>query len=516
VIMNPPFTRHGAREGDRTEVHNPAFAAFGADEEEQDLLSKRLGELAVGGQAHGHAGMASYFAELADRKLAAGGTLALVLPLSSMSGNSWEGIRAQWRSSYSSPIIVTIAKEGSHSRAFSADTAIAECLLIAKKSPPVGSPRATFVILSGQPKNTLEGELIAQAITSVIAESGIRRLEDGPFGGSRIFLGATVIGEALDCPLPAEGAWQMVGIKDITVGQTADRLASGRLWIEGMPSDNPVLIPVCAISEAILRIGPHHLDITGSQVKTDGLPQGPFEKLSGTPAGAAYPCLWNHDNSRERRLVVQQDSHCRIRQVRGRGQQDLQDRAEARWATATRAHYSCDLRFTSQSLIVAMTPERTIGGRAWPSVVFDNPDHEYAFALWSNSTLGLLCHWWMSNKTQEGRGTTTVTSIPAITTLDVRLLSPAQQERAKTVFDALADRRFLPFDQVDEDEARAELDRRLIVDLLGLSQTLCDPGGPIERLRRKLAAEPQIHSNKRTRLVFTADGETSVRRTDRS
>src|SRR5262249_52738131 len=100
VIMKPPFTRHGAREGDRTAVHNPAFAAFGADEKEQDRLSDHLAELAVGGQAHGHAGMASYFAELADRKLAAGGTLALVLPLSSMSGRSWEGIRGQWRFSY--------------------------------------------------------------------------------------------------------------------------------------------------------------------------------------------------------------------------------------------------------------------------------------------------------------------------------------------------------------------------------------------------------------------------------
>lgn len=515
VIMNPPFTRHGAREGDRTLVHNPAFAAFGADEEEQDRLSARLAQLAVGGEAHGHAGLASYFAELADRKLAADGTLALVLPLSSMSGKSWDGIRAQWRSGYSSPIIVTIAEEGSHSRAFSADTGMAECLIIAKKSPPVGSPRAMFVILSGQPKNTLEGELIAQAITASIAESGTRRLEDGPFGGSRILLGETVIGEAVDCPLPADGAWQMVGIKDITLGQTADRLAAGRLWVEGMNADNPVLIPICAISDAILRIGPHDLDITGSQVKADGLPQGPFEKLPGTPAGAAYLCLWNHDNIRERKPVVKPDSHCRIRQVRGRVPDDLQARAEARWATATRAHYNRDLRFTSQSLTVAMTPERAIGGRAWPSVVFENSDHEYAFALWSNSTLGLLCHWWMSNKTQEGRGTTTVTSIPAIATLDVRLLSPLQHDAAKTVFDALADQRFLPFDQVDEDEARAELDRRLIVDVLGLSQTLCDPGGPIDRLRRKLAAEPQIHSNKRTRLVFTADGETSVRRTDR-
>lgn len=414
VIMNPPFTRHGAREGDRTQVHNPAFAAFGADEEEQDRLSNRLSIVSEGGRAHGHAGLASFFAELAHRKLAAGGTLALVLPLSSMSGMSWEGIRQQWRSDYSSPIIVTIAEDGSHTRSFSADTGIAECLVVARKSPPSTEPRATFVVLSGQPKNTLEGELVAQAITRAIAESGIRRLEDGPFGGSRILLGETVVGEALDCPLPSEGAWQMVGIKDMTLGQTAHQLVFGRLWIEGMPLEGAATIPVSSIGDAIQRIGPHDLDITGSQVKQDGLPQGPFEKLSGFPPGAAYPCLWNHETARERALIVQPDSHCRIRQVVGQVPPALQERAEVRWATAARAHYNRDLRFTSQSLIVAMTPVRAIGGRAWPSVVFETADHEYAFALWCNSTLGLLCHWWMSNKTQEGRGTTPVTSIPTL------------------------------------------------------------------------------------------------------
>ena len=38
----------------------------------------------------------------------------------------------------------------------------------------------------------------------------------------------------------------------------------------------------------------------------------------------------------------------------------------------------------------------------------------------------------------------------------------------------------------------------------------------MERLRRKLATEPQIHSNKRTRVVFTPEGETSIRRPDRA
>lgn len=120
VIMNPPFTRHGAREGDRTLVHNPAFAAFGADEDEQDLLSARLKRVSRGGYAHGHAGLASYFVDLAHRKLAQSGTLALVLPLSSMSGVSWEGIRNLWRREYSSIVIVTIAEGSSHTRSFSA------------------------------------------------------------------------------------------------------------------------------------------------------------------------------------------------------------------------------------------------------------------------------------------------------------------------------------------------------------------------------------------------------------
>ena len=111
-------------------------------------------------------------------------------------------------------------------------------------------------------------------------------------------------------------------------------------------------------------------------------------------------------------------------------------------------------------------------------------------------------HWWVSNKTQSGRGTTTVTSIPNIPTLDVRTLTDEQLASAKTAFEALRGRRFLPFDQIDEDPARAELDHRLLVDVLGLPEELAEPGGPMDLLRRKLAHEPQIHGGKKTRVVF--------------
>ena len=513
VIMNPPFTRHGAREGDRTHVHNPAFAAFGADDEEQDLLSAHLRKLGAGGPAHGHAGLASHFVDLADRKAAQDGRLAMVLPLTALSGQSWEKVRALWRRQYTQIVIVTIAQGGTHSRSFSADTGMAECLVVATKRAPVSeTPRATFVVLGEQPQDTIVGEQVAGTISKMIEDGSLRTLEAGPYGGTRIVIGTTTYGEAADCPLPERGAWQIAGIQDISLAQTAHQLAGGRLWIEGMSPTEAPSIPIASIDSVVGGIGPHHLDITGKAVKADGLPQGPFEKIPGCPDGAAFPSLWNHRAVRERCLVVYPDSHCRIREINGQVPDNLASRAAQRWKTAGRVHYNLDLQFNSQSLAVAFTEPRTLGGRAWPTILFRDHDHEYLFSLWCNSSLGLLCHWWMSNKSQGGRGTSTVTSIPTFPTLDLRGFSKEQHAVARVVFDRLSEKRFLPFDQMDEDPARKELDRVLVQDILGLSPDLCRKGGPIERLRIKIACEPQIHGDKKTRVAFTEGGEKTVPR----
>lgn len=76
--------------------------------------------------------------------------------------------------------------------------------------------------------------------------------------------------------------------------------------------------------------------------------------------------------------------------------------------------------------------------------------------------------------------------------------------------------RSLPFARIDADHARAELDRRLLTDVLGLPESLVHPHGPIDLLRRKLAKEPQIHGGKKTRVVFHDGGrEGKARRVDR-
>ena len=199
--MNPPFTRHGAREGDRTEVHNPAFAAFGADEEEQNRLAARLTRISLGGRAHGHAGLASYFVDLADRKLtlerAAGlGSTALVYEWYFLERDSTVMAirllvhsdchnRRKWNHTQG-PSLLTLAWQN--------------VLVIANKGTPVSEPRASFVILSAQPKDTLEGEFIAQAITETLFTNQLCRLEDGPFGGSKIRLGGYCCWRSLRLP----------------------------------------------------------------------------------------------------------------------------------------------------------------------------------------------------------------------------------------------------------------------------------------------------------------------------
>ena len=509
VIMNPPFTRSTGIEGKKLGSGNPAFAAFLTDRATQDQMQDSLVDLRGSTPiATGNAGLAADFLELSLRKARPDGTIALVLPLSAVSGIEWEKARQVLKERFSDITVVTIAGASTYDASFSADTGMAECLLVARRGDAQTERRGTFAMLRRQVHSVMEGELIAAEVMRMRGSGEVRALEEMASASSlRIGTRGNLYGVVIDAPLPESGQWPLAGILDGELAQVAWHLQQGRLTHLGLPND--VAIPVTSLAHIADR-GPYHADIYWNQ--SDGSARGPFElrKPPNVPA-PTYPILWAHAAKQERQLVVAPDSAGEIKA-------GMSAKAAGIWATATRAHYNRDLRFNSQSLIVGMTERRCIGGRAWPSVIFTNPEHEYAFALWCNSTLGLLMHWWRSNKTQSGRGTTTVTGIPNIPTLDTRTLTAEQHTAAKAAFEAMRDRRFLPFDQVDEDPARAELDRRLLVDVLGLDASLCAADGPIDLLRRKLAAEPQIHGGKKTRVAFgeTVDDDGNVVLTERN
>ena len=465
VIMNPPFTRATSHEGEVRNVPNPAFAAFQMSAATQRRMSARLKKLAPDGCGHGNAGMASYFVELGYRKTKNNGALALVLPLTALSGTSWEKTRRLWKNKFSSVSVVTTADGSS----FSADTSIAECLFVGRKGKCNSDSPAHFVVLKERPRSTVEGEALASAIEKMRTGASLRKLESGPFGGSPLMVGAEQWGEMLQAPFRnGEMSWNLAGIADLALAQTAYRFGIGTLQFDDRMK--PLSIPVCRMDDLCAKIGPIHRDLAGPEKNRRGMLRGPFEfKTGGALDAAAYPILWAHNQEREQSMLVEPDGVGVIANSPKKFAAQYVDNANRLWNEfASPVHYSCDLNFNSQRILAAATAEASLGGRAWPSVVLENPRIASAFVLWCNSTLAIMSHWWMGTRTQPGRATSSVTGILNFPAFDLSRLDRKRMRAADDIFADMKTRPLLPFSRIAQDSARAELDMRLFKDVLAL------------------------------------------------
>jgi hypothetical protein len=495
VIMNPPFTRPTVHEADRLNVPNPMFAAFTSTTEEQRLMGEATKRLTAGTSAHGNAGEASIFLVLAHRKLKLGGMLALVMPLSLMPGDSWEESRVLLAKNYSDLVLVSIAGASDEDMSFSADTDMGECLFVGRKSK-TGSKRATFVVLNERPAYPILGASAAKQIHRLIAGNNLRRLEDGPLGGTLLYFGDDVIGQAMDAPLPASGGWNLARIADLSLAQAAYQLANeNRVWLPTMSNSDATKTPITTV-EQIGEIGPIHRDING--ITPQGGIRGPFDTASVKPnSSPTYPVLWSHDADRERTMSF--DADCEGIPRRGSTATEraaLAVKVASVWATASHCHFNCDFRFNSQSTGMQFTPRKTIGGRAWLSIRLSSVEQGKALVLWANTSLGMLLRWWHSNKQQSGRGNIGKSTLQTLPVLDVTALKPKQLAEAVALFDAMSGEPLLPLHEIDTDLVRRELDEKFARNVLGLAASIVTPGGALELLRMKMAREPSIRGAK--------------------
>ena len=489
VIMNPPFTRPTNHEGAHKNIPNPVWAGFGMSKEAQDITAARSANLRKGTCAHGNAGIASDFIALADKMVAKYGITAFVLPLSVLAGESWKNVRAMWANNYRDICVITIAAQHSDECSFSADTGMAEMLFIGTKAlngtiteQRKMPHRGTFVVLHKRPENEIEAGEYARAIRRALS-GGVRKLEDGPVGGTTIKAGNSVLGEILNSPLPKTptDSWGISRVRDISLAQVAYGLMQGCLSLPGQNGKHP--IAVCKFSEFAKR-GFIARDINGID---NDKPRGPFNIVK--PASSAvptYPCLWAHDATKETRLIMAMDSEGIIRP-------GMEEKAKKVWASASRVHHNSDFRFNSQPLAVAMSDKLTIGGVAWPNIILKNRSHEIVYSLWGNSTLGVLLYWWQANKQQSGRGRISPSRLPTMPFLDLRELSTAQLAAAKKGFNAIKAREFLPFHRAHEDDSRKLLDKIILVDVLGLPKEVLDG---VALVREKLCREPSVRGSK--------------------
>ena len=477
VIMNPPFTRATNHEGAHADVTNPAFAAFGATKADQTAMGRRINQSGRGTCYHGNAGISSAFAALANRKLRPGGILAMVLPLSVTAGLSWSSFRELIGQEYTDLTVLSIAANGKD-MSFSSDTGMAECLVIARKGveeKDFSLPhRGRFTSLRSRPQSLAH----AHAIANNIAETDdIRTIENGPYGGSALMVGETSAGEEVSVPDHTDGeVWGAVRMSDYSVAQAAYALKNSKLWLPG--ERKPFRVVVSSLG-AVGKLGLVDRDITGAP------PRGPFDRRSSSPT-ATYPSLWNHDATKETRIVCEPDSQLQARE-------GMEEKAAEVWATASRVHINRDFTFGSQPLSVAFTDRESVGGRVWPNVIFNDRRMDFAFSVWGNSTLGLLCHWWHSSRQQSSKAGMTIRSAESLPVLDFRTLTDEQLSTAESIFEEFRDIDLMPAYLADTDPKRGHLDRCVVRDLLGFDKRTYQA---VRLLAAKWCAEPSVHGGK--------------------
>ncbi len=475
VIMNPPFTRATNHEGAHADITNPAFAAFDATDDDQTAMGRRVNRLGDDTCYHGNAGIASAFAALAHKKLKRGGVLALVLPLSVSSGLSWKKFRDMLAGHYTDVTVLSISANG-REMSFSSDTGMAECLVVIRKlrSDETPQTRVRFTSFWSRPQGFAHANSLAGGL---LDGSLVRRIEDGPYGGTPLTVGAEPAGETITTPRDQDGeSWGAVRLSDFSLAQTAYALSQSKLSLPGRSSSAE--LKMVSLGD-VGKLGLVHRDITGPA------PRGPFDKVNASPT-ATYPSLWNHSAKRETRLVCLPDSQLLVRP-------GMEDKAADVWATAGRPHLNLDFTFGSQALAVAFTDSESIGGRVWPNIIFSDKRYDYAFSVWSNSTLGLLLYWWHSNRQQSSKAGMSIRSAGSLSILDLRALTDEQLRTAESIFEEFREKEFKPAYLADADPNRALLDRRVVCDLLGFDEGTY---AAVRRLAAKWCAEPSVHGGK--------------------
>ena len=479
VIQNPPFTKPGA---DPAGIDGAKSPFQGSDRPQeytkimQTILKKKVTHV-----ADGQAGLSSYFVELAHRMLKSKGTMGFILPATVLASPTSQKLRDIWATEYHDVVVITIAEAKGLDCAFSADTNMAECIIVATKGKGDNTGRGKFVCLNQRPKSLLEAFEITNRI---IRSNGTYRLEDTPSGGDPIKVGEEILGYMLDCPLPRGEGWVAVRVKSMAVLQSARRLKKGRLELPLQDLQETVTeIPICQVGD----------------IATLGLAEvrGVFRKVEGfQPNEDGYACLWNAKSEVQRSMLVLPDS-------RSIPVPNAETKVQNRVDRNSRTHYNMMLRFNSNSVIVLFTEKPAIGPTLITNVAFENPRYEIPWALWCNSTLGLFCHWLHSGKQVSGRGKLRLTTLSSLPTLDVCKLSQEALENAEKVFEQLKYQRMLPLNECAHDPMREELDRRLLTEVLGITSD--NVLKSMQTLREILCAEPSIHGGKKSKCDLDAE-----------
>ena len=482
ILMNPPYSK--------TRGGQKAFDIAGLTENERLACQRRWSRLTNSDYTNRKAGMGASFIELAHKKLKLNGRIGFVLPLTAALGDVWTKTRRMIEQDFSDVIAVAVAAgKALNDDALSADTGMEEMLLVGtlrtrtaenrNKAEPSAATLIRCVTLYDPPTRMGEAGEIARAIIAVA--EGV----DQPGVTLPVHVGDDEIGQITAQAVDGTGApWSAVGVTHDSIATLASELSLGRL--RGLNDERyDVPVEMTTVGD-LFDVGPtHHLI---GHLKGKGA-IGAFE-FSKIGEAAGLPgrdrALWSA-SSKTQTTILAQPTH-KGAAPKGVGSDD--ERKEMR-RKRSMLFYARNMRWTSQKLLAATTRQRVMGGSAWTSLSYGKPAVRTAFALWANSTLGLIAHWTQGQRTHAGRSRT---QVGALKKIPCPKLDELNDDALKFVESAIGDLQSLPLlpaNQAHVDGNRKKIDDA-VVQMLGWPDEALEV---VSDLRKLWCAEPSVHGD---------------------
>lgn len=482
VIMNPPFTKQGAN--GNTDKMVTSFSALGVSAGDRKDMRDRLAgaqKLCNDGAWHGKAGLATNFIDLAHKKLKMGGIFSIIIPAAFAAGEAWKKSRNLLNKWYDDLAVLSLVSVGKNTNAWSADSANAEVMVLGRKRKSARkngeSASVKFATVNYRPGTHYEASVMAEAIRATNTTDTIK-------------IGKDIAGEVVISNFRDGGG--MVGCNMPQVFRFADSLRSGVL--DFGTSSKTYNVPM-AVMEDLANRGLANT-VTASTA-TDGrelFDSSPFiveEIYENLPE---YPAMWWTRSADEKTMVIQPNAQFRVK--KDADGNPRKSHARRVWGYASRMKFLRDFGIGSNRIVMGLTEKASSGGRSWISLTPHHGNHESAMMLWQNSTLGMIMHWLHGIKAKLNRPEISVKLLPSLPFLDCRKLRDAQLKRSHELFEQFKNREFLPANEAYRDSVRKELDRAVLVELLGLDKSALDG---MEQMRMRWCGEPTVHGFKATR-----------------
>ena len=479
ILMNPPYSR--------TRGGQSAFDIAGLSKVERDACQNKWKEAVKNEPVKRTAGMAASFLALARKKVKPGGRIGFVLPLTAAFAESWEKTRRMLEREFSDITALAVAAGQALGKdALSADTGMEEMILVATRRKKSSAKSALIKCVTLYRPVTKLGEAgeTARAVFRVVNEVDSIGLS------KPITVGETEIGQVYAYDAGNECApWGPLGAIHTGLAIAADRMTRGRL--EFLDKSMDLDIGMTTLEE-LFHVGPTH-DMIGHLHGGDGRGAFEFFKVKGrADAVGADRAMWAADGGNKRSLVVL-PTHKGV-SVDNRKSREMR-------ARKAKLFYARGMSWGSQALLAATTKHAALGGRAWTALGHDDPRVRNAFALWANSTLGMIVHWTRGQRTQAGRSPTQIRALSRIPCPRLDRLGDSRLNNAAAMFDEMASLRLSPACHAHADEARWKIDLA-VIDMLGLPD---DANEIVEALRFLWCCEPSVvRSNDKKALAHLA------------